>query len=1556
MKRFLFVMACGALGALGAAEGGHRQYGAWTSCALGGGGYLQQAVWAPSDTRRLYLTSDVGGLFRSDDGGGTWHMLHGALPSGEGSCMTRGAVVHPKNPDRAVFAIGGTWPNQKRGIYVTDDAGRTMKRTLDCIFGGNDRTRAHGAVLINDPIQENVLYAAPVGKGPMRSDDFGLTWKEMGLADVFASCLVRDRTSPTRMWVVASWRYLKDLPKWPRHFTRGFFVTEDGKTWTKLMEAEDMPVELVQDGTDPTLLHGVFSKPPSVRWSKDGGKTWNPYENPAGFFPKSDGNARRDGTYLGLASAGGRTVLGGFGANFYTLESGSLVWKKLPVPTFNEGDWYPAGDAKRSNIPGCALGFVALEPGHPDHWLFTDWYACYLSPDAGKTWNLSIDGIEMTVVHTVTQDPAHPERIHVGVADIGYFRSDDGGRTLRNWGVKRGISNNVKSISVCAAKPDVVYATAPQGYRWYANQLFRSTDGGDSWTRPKMKGLPSLAEKGGQRINTVAVDPKDPDTVYVAVSGAIRPDLGGVWKSVDAGETFTWISQGMSGEKFFKFEIWMKGAEFAISPDGSMVAASHDTGKVFVRPAGAAEWTKSDFPGTQSYVLCADALVPGRFFMTRRDAGVWRSTDGGRSWKKINDRYANGLAVDAVKKDRVAFFTGSEAVLSTDGGEKWSDLPGGLPYRDARNPIAFGGDRLYVGTGGNGVFSIDLKASAALLKPQAVSVAAKSPEPPKAQEPQDPLGRGFLDSVEPEGAKALVRWGEFNGSFKELEAKPCALPSHLKPGESARLPLKDLAPAAGDVYLRLRVGFRNGGGAGLAATLGTHRLWNEIFLGSDAGVETAGNFGPKFSEVPFQVNRICFVPREELAGAKELVVSNPGTETLAFDAVQLEVRTKTCPRSIGLDAFSGFSFPEKFTQSWGHSRMRANTQMVKAPGTPDRFKDMEAYADKQRLPGVPCQATLEGTPEWLAMTPERMQQARQAKRPKWVAPRPDEYADVVEEFVRRNGSKFSAYEVWNEADISHFYRGTSSEYATLFKKAYAAIRKVDPKVPVMPAGMANFRPDFIDAMKKYGVYDLASCVVMHPYCGQSPCWDLPYGQIEGYLYSRGVGLELYPHESGFTSANFEWFKGPPDWTPERQAEALSIAMARILASGAPRLTVFHAGGMNHAYGLIDEKGNPKPAYGVFESYAALNGPGAVRLDASLVRQDGKPLRGVYVAGSRFEDGRSVFVVNPVQSLEKDPFVCELVYSESGKTVRRTVTVDGRHPQVIRTQAEEWRPKERLCGFNLLGMFCKTKMAEGDRRIFGYFPEDRFRWMKAWGFNFARLPLDYRFFIKDGDWMRLEEAQLKKLDEAVAYGRKYGIHVNIDFHRAPGYCCNAPMEPKSLFTDPEPLKAFVNLWVTLAKRYKGIPNDELTFDLVNEPATVKGYGATPENYAAVAKRVIEAIREVDSERFIMSDGWLWGNEPVKGLRPLPHNVGESIHCYSPHPLTHYGVNDTKNTPVWPPAEWKGTGREWLERKYFSVWESCRQRGEYLHLGEFGFYHRLPHDVAMRWTEDVLGICK
>ena len=299
------------------------------------------------------------------------------------------------------------------------------------------------------------------------------------------------------------------------------------------------------------------------------------------------------------------------------------------------------------------------------------------------------------------------------------------------------------------------------------------------------------------------------------------------------------------------------------------------------------------------------------------------------------------------------------------------------------------------------------------------------------------------------------------------------------------------------------------------------------------------------------------------------------------------------------------------------------------------------------------------------------------------------------------------------------------------------------------------------------------------------------------------------------------------------------------------------------------------------------------------------------------------------------------------------------PGVSAAEPREWRPKARLCGFNLLGMFCKTKMAAGDKRIDGSFPEDHFRWMRGWGFNFARLPLDYRFFVKGGDWMALDEAQLKKLDAAVACGRKYGIHVNVNFHRAPGYCVNPPKEPKQLFTDTEPFIAFTNLWATLARRYKGISNDELSFDLVNEPAGVQG--ATPERYAEVAKAAIAAIRAEDPERFIMSDGWGFGNHPAKGLHPMPHNVGESIHPYSPHPVTHFGapfatwIPKMKECPPWPPKE-SVSGRQWFLDNYFAEWEPIEREGCYLHLGEFGTYQKCPHATALAWTEDLLSIAK
>ena len=115
------------------------------------------------------------------------------------------------------------------------------------------------------------------------------------------------------------------------------------------------------------------------------------------------------------------------------------------------------------------------------------------------------------------------------------------------------------------------------------------------------------------------------------------------------------------------------------------------------------------------------------------------------------------------------------------------------------------------------------------------------------------------------------------------------------------------------------------------------------------------------------------------------------------------------------------------------------------------------------------------------------------------------------------------------------------------------------------------------------------------------------------------------------------------------------------------------------------------------------------------------------------------------------------------------------------------------GFNLLEKFMKGSSESGPYR------EDDFRLIAEWGFNFVRLPMDYRFWIKDGDWTQIDEAAFADIDQAVAFGRKYNIHICINFHRAPGYTVARPPEAKSLWTDPEARQVCAMHWAYLDRK-------------------------------------------------------------------------------------------------------------------------------------------------------------
>lgn len=270
------------------------------------------------------------------------------------------------------------------------------------------------------------------------------------------------------------------------------------------------------------------------------------------------------------------------------------------------------------------------------------------------------------------------------------------------------------------------------------------------------------------------------------------------------------------------------------------------------------------------------------------------------------------------------------------------------------------------------------------------------------------------------------------------------------------------------------------------------------------------------------------------------------------------------------------------------------------------------------------------------------------------------------------------------------------------------------------------------------------------------------------------------------------------------------------------------------------------------------------------------------------------------------------------------------------------------GFNLLDMFMQPYNAR-------QFRESDFAEIAEMGFNFVRLPLDYRLWIDGKDWKKFREDRLKWVDEAVAFGHKHKVHVQINFHRAPGYTVASPAEEKSVWTDPEALAVCALHWETFAKRYQGIPSRELSFNPFNEPARV-----APEPHKAVIQHMVETIRKVDKGRLIVCDGRDYGTKPPTELVGL--DVAAATRGYAPFHLTHYRASwvngsDKWEKPTYPLKEGKTTwDKSNLQNDQIKPWKALQAKGVGVMVGEFGAHNQTPHEVVLPWMADCLATWK
>lgn len=665
----------------GEAKTNPRQYGEWESASFGGGGYIQNVLVCPSTPDRLYAYVDVGGAYRSDDGGKTWRMLHGGLPAGDGFYNIRGMWVSPDDPNRLVLAAGNQW-TANRGLFLSLDGGTTWNKKADAPFLGNEQHRSCGTILAQLP--DGSLLAGSAGGGLLTSADRGETWTSTGLeginftdlkvaADGTVYACALPHTMPNR-----------------REINGGFFRKAPGGEWESLPAG---PQEIVL-ATDAALV-GLFDSA-KVRRSTDGGSTWTDFSEGLPSNLETPGYTS-ESRFRALASGPGFLLVGSSRGTIYRRDSAAETWHPVVRQGATEElEGRPWWGRMRPGVWqhfGAAMGSLIIDPANPDRWWFTDWYGIYETRDAGANWTLRIDGIEVTVIHNITQDPTDPGRVHAGMADNGYIGSPDGGKS---YGAEK-FTSNMKALALDSSLPGRIYGTGGGG--WRADDLWVSADGGVSWITAPVRGLPPVAERW---MNSLAVRPGHPYEVALALAGPVGQG-GGVWVSVDGGRTFEPKIEGMEeAGDFFHREVWGAVAELAWGPNDTMVAASHASGRVFVKN-GAAAWreTGRDLPGKQFQVRTQD----GKFYLSRGHGGVWRSADGD-TWEQVFKQPAEVLAVDAAVPGRVAVAVDGRVSLTDDGGQNWRSV--GSPPMGQISALAFSGQRLLAGTRGGGFFLIRL--------------------------------------------------------------------------------------------------------------------------------------------------------------------------------------------------------------------------------------------------------------------------------------------------------------------------------------------------------------------------------------------------------------------------------------------------------------------------------------------------------------------------------------------------------------------------------------------------------------------------------------------------------------------------------------------------------------------------------------------------------------------------------------------------------------------------------------------------------------------------------
>ncbi len=271
--------------------------------------------------------------------------------------------------------------------------------------------------------------------------------------------------------------------------------------------------------------------------------------------------------------------------------------------------------------------------------------------DAGLTWQPIFDDVPINAIGDVAVAPSDPDVLYVGTGNASYwgegiYRSPDGGKTWEHRGLDDSLY--ISRIRVHPRDADTLWVAAAGSHRPDSLEkgIFRSHDGGATWTR-------ALAiEEDGHQVGAadVVIDPRDPDVLYASTWDRHGGDGSGIYKSTDGGDEWTRLEGGLPTGRMDRIglDIFHSNADVIVAsillpyPDADgRDSYSSNYNTVWRSDDAGATWRllspdRSDYnlKGASRFgQIRIDPNDDDRIYVL--NTGVQGTPDGGATWQKM---------------------------------------------------------------------------------------------------------------------------------------------------------------------------------------------------------------------------------------------------------------------------------------------------------------------------------------------------------------------------------------------------------------------------------------------------------------------------------------------------------------------------------------------------------------------------------------------------------------------------------------------------------------------------------------------------------------------------------------------------------------------------------------------------------------------------------------------------------------------------------------------------------------------------------------------------------